>query len=134
MKKIKFAVVGCGHIGKRHAEMIGRDTGAELVALCDILPKEQLNIDQYEVPFFTSVDELLNSTIDIDVINICTPNGYHAPLAIQALETNHHIVIEKPMALTTSDAETVLHTALMKGKQIFGVFGNVNRFSIQMYF
>ena len=124
MKKIKFAVVGCGHIGKRHAEMIGRDSGAELVALCDILPKQQLNIVQYEVPFFTSIDSLLNSTIDIDVINICTPNGYHAAIAIQALETNHHVVIEKPMALNTNDAENVLHTALMKGKQIFGVMQN----------
>ena len=41
-KKIRFAVIGCGHIGKRHAEMITRDEGAELVALCDIRPKEEL--------------------------------------------------------------------------------------------
>ena len=42
-KKIRFAVIGCGHIGKRHAEMITRDEGAELVALCDIRPKEELD-------------------------------------------------------------------------------------------
>ena len=42
--KIKFAVVGCGHIGKRHAEMVTRDQDAELVALCDIRPREELGI------------------------------------------------------------------------------------------
>jgi len=51
-KKIKFAVIGCGHIGKRHAEMISRNPEAELVALCDIKPKESLGIDAYAVPFF----------------------------------------------------------------------------------
>lgn len=124
MKKIKFAVIGCGHIGKRHAEMISRDNGAELVALCDILPKEALNIDQYDVPFFSNIDELLSSDIEIDVLNVCTPNGFHADYAIKALEANHHVVVEKPMALTTKDAENVLHTALSKGKQIFGVMQN----------
>lgn len=49
--KIKFAVVGCGHIGKRHAEMVTRDQDAELVALCDIRPREELGIEAYEVPF-----------------------------------------------------------------------------------
>ena len=44
-QKIRFAVIGCGHIGKRHAEMITRDAGAELVALCDIRPKEDLGIE-----------------------------------------------------------------------------------------
>ena len=48
---IKFAVVGQGHIGKRHAEMIRRNPDAELVAVCDILPKEQLGLENIEVPF-----------------------------------------------------------------------------------
>ncbi|MFM6953671.1 MAG: Gfo/Idh/MocA family protein, partial [Sphingobacteriaceae bacterium] len=124
MKKIKFAVVGCGHIGKRHAEMITREPNAELIALCDVLPQEHLNIGQYSVPLFASIDELLNASLEIDVINICTPNGTHAPLAIQALECGHHVVIEKPMALSVKDAEQVLHVALNKGKQIFGVMQN----------
>ena len=43
--KIKFAVVGCGHSGKRHAEIVTRDQDAELVALCDIRPREVLGIE-----------------------------------------------------------------------------------------
>ena len=49
-QKVKFAVLGCGHIGKRHAEMIVRNTEAELVALCDIKAKELLGIEKYNVP------------------------------------------------------------------------------------
>ena len=59
--KIKFAVIGCGHIGKRHAEMISRHPEAELVALCDTKPKSELGIEKYDVPFFSSIEELLNS-------------------------------------------------------------------------
>ena len=124
MKKIRFAVVGCGHIGKRHAEMIVRDGGAELVALCDIRSKEELGIEAYDVPFFPSLNELLQADLEVDVINICTPNGLHAGMAIQAIESGHHVVIEKPMALTLQDAEKVVYTSLRYQKQAFCVMQN----------
>lgn len=123
-KKIRFAVVGCGHIGKRHAEMVVRDPGAELVALCDIRPKEELGIEAYPVAFFSDVTSLLQSGLDIDVINICVPNGLHAELAIQAIESGHHVVIEKPMALQVQDAERVLQTSLKYQKEVFCVMQN----------
>lgn len=123
-KKIRFAVVGCGHIGKRHAEMVVRDPGAELVALCDIRPKEELGIEAYLVAFFSDMTSLLQSGLDIDVINICVPNGLHAELAIQAIESGHHVVIEKPMALQVQDAERVLQTSLKYQKEVFCVMQN----------
>lgn len=123
-KKIRFAVVGCGHIGKRHAEMVVRDPGAELVALCDIRPKEELGIEAYPVAFFLDMTSLLQSGLDIDVINICVPNGLHAELAIQAIESGHHVVIEKPMALQVQDAERVLQTSLKYQKEVFCVMQN----------
>ena len=124
MNKIKFAVIGCGHIGKRHAEMITREPGAELVALCDILPKEKLGIGNQDIPFFSSIDELLGANIDVDTINICTPNGYHAEYALKVLQSNRHVVIEKPIALSTYDAEQIVHTALHRNKQAFCVMQN----------
>lgn len=123
-KKIRFAVVGCGHIGKRHAEMVVRDPGAGLVALCDIRPKEELGIEAYPVAFFSDMTSLLQSGLDIDVINICVPNGLHAELAIQAIESGHHVVIEKPMALQVQDAERVLQTSLKYQKEVFCVMQN----------
>ena len=123
--KVRFAVVGCGHIGKRHAEMITRNPDAELVALCDILPVENLGLNNYaSIPFFSAIDELLSSGIPIDVVNICTPNGLHASMAVEALESGYHVVIEKPMALDTRDAKKILFTAEKNEKLVFCVMQN----------
>jgi UDP-N-acetyl-2-amino-2-deoxyglucuronate dehydrogenase len=128
--KIKFAVVGCGHIGKRHAEMISRNEESELIALIDILPKEKLNFSSFEnIAFFDSLTAFLKSEIakTVDVINIASPNGYHAEHALEALEAGKHVVIEKPMALNKQDAEKIIYTALHYHKQVFCVMQN--RFS-----
>jgi predicted dehydrogenase len=124
MKKIRFAVIGCGHVGKRHAEMITREEGAELAALCDIKPKEELGIETYQAPFFNELEELIAGAIPFDVLNICTPNGLHAGMAIRAIEAGYHAVIEKPMALTVADAEKVIFAGLKYRRQIFCVMQN----------
>ena len=77
-KKIKLAVVGAGHIGKRHAEMISRENEGELVAMVDIRTKEECGAEGFNVPFFSTIEDLLASNIELDVVNICTPNGLHA--------------------------------------------------------
>lgn len=123
-RKIRFAVVGQGHIGKRHAEMIRREPNAELVAVCDLLSKEQLGLTDLQERFFSSIDELLDAHLDIDVVNICTPNGYHAEYAIRALEKRYHVVIEKPVSLTRADAERILHASLSVSRDVFCVMQN----------
>src|SRR6185503_13266833 len=122
-KRIRMAVVGCGHIGKRHAEMIRRNPEAELVALCDILPKEKTGISD-DVPFFKSLDELFNSAIEFDVVNICTPNGMHAEHCLSALEQKRHVVVEKPMALTVADCEKIIFKSLQVSRHVFCVMQN----------
>lgn len=122
---IKFAVLGCGHIGKRHAEMISRNDEAELVALCDVKAKEELGIEKYsEIPFFSSEEELLNAGIDFDVLTICTPNGLHSEQASKGLETKHHIVVEKPMGLNKAVCEDVIYKSLQKHQHVFCVMQN----------
>jgi predicted dehydrogenase len=123
-KKIKFAVVGCGHIGKRHAEMISRNPDAELVALIDVKQKDLLNIDSFNVPLFNTLTDFLNSGIEVDVINIATPNGFHAAQALECLDAKKHVVIEKPMALNKQDAEKVIFKALHVHKHVFAVMQN----------
>ncbi len=123
-KKIKFAVVGCGHIGKRHAEMISRNPESQLVALCDIKPKEALGLDAFDVPYFTDAAAMLEAVPDIDVVNICTPNGLHASLSLLALDHGKHVVCEKPMGLTKASCEAVLSKALQKHRHVFGVMQN----------
>lgn len=123
-RKIRFAVVGCGHIGKRHAEMIQRNEEAELVALVDIKPKEDLGLQAFEVPFYSSIEELFSKHTDIDVVNIATPNGLHAAQSLQCLEARKHIVVEKPMALSKQDAEKVIYKALQVNRHVFAVMQN----------
>ncbi len=123
-KKVKFAIVGCGHIGKRHAEMAARNPEAELVALCDVADKTSLGIERFEVPFFASIDELLASDIQIDVLNICTPNGVHSEQAEKALDKGIHIVVEKPIGLSKAKCENVIFKALRNHKHVFAVMQN----------
>jgi predicted dehydrogenase len=124
MKPVKFAVVGCGHIGKRHAEMICRNPKAALVALIDLKERSSLNVDCYNVPFFQSLEDFLQSGIEADVINIATPNGLHAQQALQCLNAQKNVVIEKPIAITKSDAEKIIFKALNVHKYVFAVMQN----------
>jgi len=122
--RIKFAVVGCGHIGKRHAEMVQRHASTELVALCDSRPAAACGADAFEVPFYQDIDAMLREVPGIEVVNICTPNGLHAAMSIKALEARKHVVCEKPMALTKASCEQVLYKALQVHRTVFGVMQN----------
>ncbi|NEN25536.1 Gfo/Idh/MocA family oxidoreductase [Cryomorpha ignava] len=123
-EKVKFAIVGCGHIGKRHAEMIERNDEAELVALVDSASPEGLNIDHFNVPFFKTVQEMLEAVSGVDVVNICTPNGLHASQSLLALNAKKHVVCEKPMGLSKANCEEVIFKALQVSRHVICVMQN----------
>ena len=123
--KFKFGIIGLGRIGTRHAKCIFDHPNAELVAVCDVIEKTQWINDNQDVVFYSSLTDFLKH--DLDVINICTPNYLHAQMAIQALNTKRHVVVEKPMALCTLDAKKIINTSIKNQKSIFGVMQN--RFS-----
>ncbi|MFQ5335636.1 MAG: Gfo/Idh/MocA family protein, partial [Flavobacteriales bacterium] len=122
--KVRFAVVGCGHIGKRHAAMIASNDEAELAALCDIRPREALGLEHDNTPFYSSIEELLSSGIEYDVVNICTPNGLHSEQAILALKAGKHVVCEKPMGITTKGCRKMIEVAEKTGLHVFVVMQN----------
>ena len=127
IKKIRFGVIGAGHIGKRHGVMVQRNPESSLEAICDIRSASELSLGEKDlgaVPFFQSAEAMLASSIPMDVVSICTPNGLHAEHAILALESNKHVVIEKPMALSKGDCERVIFKALQMDKQVFCVMQN----------
>jgi UDP-N-acetyl-2-amino-2-deoxyglucuronate dehydrogenase len=124
MGKIKFAVVGQGHIGRRHAEMIRRNPECQLLAVCDVLNPSLLQLKDLNEPFFQHMDEMLSAHPEIEVVSICTPNGLHGSQSIFALEKGKHVVVEKPMALTKADCEQVIYKALQMHKQVFCVMQN----------
>jgi predicted dehydrogenase len=123
-QKVKFVVIGSGHIGKRHAVMTQRNDEATLMAMVDIKPKEELGLDDFDVPFFNTIEELLESNIEFDVASVCTPNGLHAEQSIKLLEANKHVVCEKPMGLSKDNCERVIFKSLQMSKHVFCVMQN----------
>lgn len=122
---ISFAVVGSGHIGKRHAAMIQQNPEALLLAMADIDENRESEVEEgFGVPFFSSMEEMLASGLKPDVVSICTPNNFHAPQAIAALEAGCHVLVEKPMALSKADCEEVIYKSLQAGKLVFCVMQN----------
>lgn len=124
MEKVRFALCGCGQIGKRHAAIIANHPDAELAAFIDVKPLEGLNLQQYNLPFFSSLNDFLLSGIAADVVNIATPNGLHAEQAIACLQAGKNVVIEKPLALYVNDANRVLDAETKYKKHVFVVMQN----------
>lgn len=128
MKRISFAVVGFGHIGRRHATIISGYQDCDLVAIVETNPLA-LKHELYPagVPSFSSLKEMYEAGIQPDVVNIAAPNGLHCQIAIEALKNKSHVVIEKPMGLSKVECEEVIFTSLQMSRQVFVV--KQNRYS-----
>lgn len=125
-EKIRFGIIGFGHIGKRHAAVIANNPAAELYMVCDEKPKENFkDEDLYGAKFTSSAERLLNS--DVDVVIVATPNGLHSEQAMNALEANKHVVIEKPMGLSSDACKEIIEYSKEQKKAVFCVMQN--RFS-----
>jgi predicted dehydrogenase len=124
MSKIKFGVIGCGHIGRRHATMVELNSNCELIALCDVIDPTKLDIEQFNAPFYTEVEEMLKAHREIDIVCICTPNGLHASQTSMCLDYEKHVVVEKPMGLSRATCEELIFKALNVSKHIFCVMQN----------
>jgi predicted dehydrogenase len=122
--KINFAIIGCGHIGKRHIEMLMRNTECKVIAACDILPEKTINTQHEGVKFYNDAKQMLLDNPVIDVVCICTPNGLHAAQALMCLDAGKHVVIEKPMALTKADCEKIIFKSLQVSRHVFCVMQN----------
>ena len=124
LNKIKFGIIGCGNIGKRHAEHICNQ--AELVSACD---NNANTLNEFSKKFpnvrlFNSVDEMLLNDKESEVISVCTPNGLHAEHTILSLRNGKNVICEKPMALTVRDCEKMIDESIKANKDLFVVKQN----------
>ncbi|WP_439883142.1 Gfo/Idh/MocA family protein [Pontibacter sp. MBLB2868] len=123
--KIRFAVIGLGHIGMRHAQLLLQNTDAELVALID--NRKGFLIEDTCFPGiarYSSLEAFLLADVKADVLCVCTPNYLHHPHTLAGLRHNMHVVCEKPFALTTADCREMIKEADENGKMIFCVMQN----------
>lgn len=120
----RFAIVGCGYIAHRHLKHIIDHPYAEVVGIFDNKPEQLYSFaKQYQVEAFMSYESLL-TTKDLDLVVICTPNGTHAELAVQALKAGIHVLVEKPMATSTNDALKMVAAAKEHNKHLYIVKQN----------
>ncbi len=127
MSKMRFALVGCGRIAKKHAEIIAHQLeNAELVAVCDLVDERAKEYsEKYQVPGYQDMDQMMESIGDgVDIVNILTPSGLHAEHAVRLAKYKKHIVVEKPMALTMSDADQMIRSCDQHGIKLFVVKQN----------
>jgi len=127
---IKFGVLGCGRISKRHLDLLGGNQikGAELVAICDNDPgRLEAARQRYNVRAYQDIDAMLADS-SIDAISILTPSGMHAQHAILAAQAGKHVVVEKPMALRLEDADAMIAACDRARVKLFVV--KQNRFNV----
>jgi predicted dehydrogenase len=119
----KFAIIGCGRIAERHAEQI--KLHGTLLAVCDIVMQKAEKLGKtYGTRIYSTLDELLSSETDIDVLSVCTPNGLHAEHTIKALRKGLHVLCEKPMALSVFDCGEMIREAERSNRRLFIVKQN----------
>lgn len=124
--KRRFAIVGCGRIAQRHARHISKY--GELVAVCDnVQSKADALAEQFGVNQYYSIEDLLASKLDIDIVSICSPNGLHAKHSIKALNSGYNVLCEKPMALSSQDCGEMINAAEKNNRRLFSI--KQNRFN-----
>lgn len=123
MNPVRFALLGYGHIGRRHALHIRQHPDAELVAVCDTDSSRLQDAELSGLPVYTDPETMLRIA-EADVVNICTPNYLHHPHALMAVQRGFHVVVEKPMALSTDECSDMIAAAEQAQRTIFVVKQN----------
>jgi len=123
-QNFRIALLGCGRISKNHFEAIEQIDGLELVAVADSDAKRAAAAGaQWQVPAFTSLEKMLKEASP-DVVTIATPSGLHAEQGVIAAKAGKHVVMEKPMAISLTGADELVHACDKAGVQLFVVKQN----------
>lgn len=129
MNKPRIAVIGCGFFGSMHAEIYATMNEVELVAVVDV-SQEKANALAQRLGTQGYCD--CNAVIergDIDVVDVCVPDSMHTAVVLKAISCNKHILIEKPLADTIKNAQTLVQAAQGYQKKI--MVAHICRFDIR---
>lgn len=117
MHQVRLAVIGAGLIGAKHAQLVCAHDMCSLVGICDKDRSRKVVADRCQVPFYTSVDELIEKERPSGAI-IATPNSHHASAAEACMKRSVHVLIEKPIADTLEQAKHIVETSKVTGTQV----------------
>ncbi len=128
---LRVGIVGLG-IGRHHLRAYQQIPGIEVVAVADTDPKR---LEEFgaanNIPNLYDDYKPLVARDDLDVVNVCTPNFLHAPVAIAAMESGKHVLCEKPLASTRADAEAMVAAAARTGRALDVTFNHRQRADVQ---
>ena len=127
MAKLRFALVGCGNIARKHAHAIQNYVeDAEIGAFVDLnIARAQEFSAKYGAPAFSSVAEMMREMGDrIDVFSVLTPSGAHCANVLDLVPYGRTLVVEKPLALKLSDADRMIDACDVAGVKLFVVHQN----------
>ncbi|MDH3690924.1 MAG: Gfo/Idh/MocA family oxidoreductase [Gammaproteobacteria bacterium] len=114
LPRLRLGLLGCGRVVERyHLPALQKSTDFTIVTACDAHHERREWVRQYfaQLPVFESSSEMLEQ-IALDAVLVATPPLTHCQLVTEALEMGTHVLVEKPMALTSSDARRMLETSL----------------------
>jgi len=124
-KKVRFAIIGCGRVAPKHADSITNLENAELIAVCDIIKERAVTFSKkYGCRYYLDYKELLKKEKEVDCINICTPHGSHAKIAIDSANSKKHVVTEKPMAMNLEQADAMINACKKNNVKLFVIKQN----------
>src|SRR3989339_560069 len=122
MKKLGFAVVGCGVIVDYHIEGVLGTPEAELICVVDVVEaKAKAVAEKYKVRYYTDVKEMLKNPA-VDVVAIALPSGLHMEVAIAAMEAGKHVISEKPLDITLEKIDKMIAVSKKTKKHLAGIF------------
>ncbi len=108
------AIVGLGHIGKLHAEIINQFEQLKVIALVDIT-----TLENNDLPVFSSIKECNASFPELDLYIIASPNSFHYEQAKEALELKKNVLVEKPITLHKAQVIDLINTANKNKVRLF---------------
>ena len=128
---LNFALIGCGRISRKHIGVLRELEGAHLCAVCDLIEeKAKKAAEPLGIPYYTDYREMLAKN-KVDVINILTPSGLHCRHLLEVVGNGCHIVVEKPMALTLDQADSMIAACNRAGVKLFVVKQNRYNLAVQ---
>src|SRR5436309_1522765 len=117
-KKLRFGIIGCGVIGRIHAEAITSLPVAQLVAVADSIPERAQELaEKFHVTPYEDFQEMLAHE-ELDVVDICTPSGQHGEEASQVMRSGRHVIVEKPMDISHTAIEEMLRVQQETGVKL----------------
>jgi len=115
MKRIRTAIIGTGFMGRVHLEAVRRLGFVEVAAIAGRrIDAARSMADAYHVERVESHYDRILADPEIQAIHICTPNSLHAPIAKAALAAGKHVLCEKPLAMSTKEAQEIETLARVK--------------------